>query len=169
MEPKNKRKTWMAALALFVITACLAAPAPAKGQYTGGPVRQKLFTKHFNGSLFKITKYALYSVEVLLNDKEYPIGKDTIGIIIHSDKDEDVKGAALSITYRNVDTGRSIRPAAIVDKKNGLYIVSGLDHLSRPGRWQLGITVNKNGVKDSANFELPGAFKKLYPKGRYAP
>lgn len=38
----------------------------------------KLFTKYFQESLFDITGRALYSVEVLLNDKEYELGKNVM-------------------------------------------------------------------------------------------
>jgi len=35
------------------------------------------FTKHFNQSLFNITDKGLFSVEILLDDMEYPkLGKD---------------------------------------------------------------------------------------------
>ena len=43
------------------------------------------FTKHFNESLFNITDKGLFSVEILLDDREYPkLGKDVIGIVIHN-------------------------------------------------------------------------------------
>ncbi|MDA8088911.1 MAG: hypothetical protein M0Z61_01625 [Nitrospiraceae bacterium] len=150
----------------LLITALFASPLPnVYASDQGG----KIFTKHFQKSLFDITGHALYSVEVLPNNKEYDIGQNTIGVIVHNDKDEDVKGAELSITYKNVDSGKTISPAKIEDKHNGLYIVSGLDNLFQPGRWDLGVTVNKDGVKDSVEFNLPEAFQKLYPKGRYSP
>ena len=172
---KQKPEVWRFLKGVFLTlgTLCLllAAPTPSNGQYTGPPEQenQRLFTKHFQKTMFDITEHALYSVEVLPNDEEYPIGKNTIGVVVHNDKDEDVKGAKLSITCTNMETGKSIHPTGIVDKKNGLYIVSGLDNISSPGHWELRVTVNKGGVKDSVKFKLPEALMKPYPKGRYHP
>jgi len=127
------------------------------------------FTKHFQETLFDITEHAAFSVEILLNDKEYKIGKGVVGMVIHDDKDSDVKGAGITIVHKNLDTGESAPENIIItDKNNGLYIVSGLN-LEREGRWELDITVKKGNVGDSVKFMLPDALKKLYPKGKYSP
>jgi hypothetical protein len=57
---------------------------------------------------------------------------------------------------------------AVTDKGNGLYIVSGLN-LQRDGRWELAITIKKDGVEDRVKFVLPDALKERVPKGRYSP
>ncbi|MDA8173007.1 MAG: hypothetical protein M0018_00295 [Nitrospiraceae bacterium] len=154
-------------------TICLlviaVASAQALAQQNAIMEPKKLFTKHFNSTAFDITKNAMYSVEVLPNDKEYPIGKGTVGVVVHNARDEDVKGAGLGITYKNLDTGKVITPTGIKDKHNGLYIVTGLGDLYQPGNWSLAITVDVNGAKDGVDFKLPEAFKKPYPKGRYSP
>ena len=53
----------------------------------------------------------------------------------------------------------------MTDKKNGLYIVSGLD-LKREGKWELLITVKKAGVEDSVKFIFPDVLKDRPAKGR---
>jgi hypothetical protein len=156
--------------ASFVFLLCAAGPAVATHQGHGAPATEKkLFTKHFQQTLFDITTHADYSVEILLDDKEYPIGKDVIGVIIHNSHDEDVKGADLTIIQKELTTGENVPlKLAVTDKHNGLYIVSGLD-LKRKGKWELLITVNKDGVQDSVAFVFPDALKQFYPKGRYSP
>lgn len=57
---------------------------------------------------------------------------------------------------------------AVTDRKNGLYIVSGLD-LQRDGKWELNIKVKKNGIEDFVKFIFPDALKARVPKGRYSP
>jgi hypothetical protein len=134
-----------------------------------GPGTKRLFTKHFQETLFDITKHADYSVEVILDEKEYKIGKDVIGIVVHDKNDSDVKGAELMIVHENLAT-KEIAPGTVTvtDKGNGLYIISGLD-LHREGRWELSITVKKDGVEDRAKFILPDQLKQRVPKGRYSP
>ena len=56
----------------------------------------------------------------------------------------------------------------VTDKKNGLYIVSGLD-LKRDGKWELFITVRKGGVEDRVKFIFPDVLKERPTKGSYSP
>lgn|SRR5208282_722093 len=162
-------KTLISATFLVVLVLCLMNAVPLcahEDQVSGEKIT---FTKHFQETLFDITEHAAFSVEILLNDKEYKIGKGVVGMVIHDDKDSDVKGAGITIVHKNLDTGESAPENIIItDKNNGLYIVSGLN-LEREGRWELDITVKKGNVGDSVKFMLPDALKKLYPKGKYSP
>jgi hypothetical protein len=145
-------------------------PGTAAAHHTGqGIAPKRTFTKHFQHTLFDITNRAEYSVEVLLDDKEYNIGKNVIGIVVHNAYDEDVKGAQLTIVYKNLATNE-LAPdkLSVKDNRNGLYIISGLD-LRRKGRWELHITVKKGGVEDSVKFVLPDALNHILPKGEYSP
>ncbi len=128
-----------------------------------------LFTKHFQNSLFDVTEHASYSVEILPDDLEYNIGKNVIGLVIHDARDEDVAGAKLTFTIKDIGTDKlyPVTPQ-ITDKGNGLYIVSGLD-LKREGKWELAITVKKDGAEDTVKFVFPDALKTRYPKGKYSP
>ncbi len=160
-------KTLLSVAFIVVLVLGLVDTVPLGAHEDQVPGLKKTFTKHFQETLFDITEHAAFSVEVLLDDREYKIDKGVVGIVVHDDKDSDVKGAVITIMHKNLDTGE-IAPETmtITDKNNGLYIVSGLN-LERKGRWELYITVKKGNVGDSVTFILPDALKKRYPRGRY--
>jgi hypothetical protein len=148
---------------LLVFGLIAALPAEASGE------EKQIFTKHFNESLFDITRNAAFSVEVILDEKEYEIGKDVIGIVIHGKGDLDVAGAELTITRTDLETGETIPgEITITDRGNGLYIVSGVDP-EREGRWELSVGVEKDGAEGSVGFTFPEVLEKRYHKGRYSP
>ncbi len=152
-----------------VLVAGLFAVLAANAHEGHGSGEKKIFTKHFQETLFDITPHAAFSVEVILNNKEYTIGQNVIGIVVHNAEDEDVVGAKITVGLKNIETGAlEGGPLSITDKHNGLYIVSGLD-LKREGRWELSVTVNKGDTEEGVKFVLPDALKKPYPKGRYSP
>jgi hypothetical protein len=154
-------------ITLAVVLFVTSGPA---GSHEGhGDAAKVLFTKHFTESLFDVTEHAAYSLEVLLDDSEYKIGKDVIGIVVHDNKDADVIAAELTIVQKDLATGQAASgKLTVTDKKNGLYIVSGLD-IKREGKWELQITAAKDGVKDSVKFIFPDALKNRPAKGRYSP
>lgn len=153
----------MALLLLF------GSPASAthEGGFGGG--EKTLFTKHFQNTLFDVTEHAKYSVEILLDDKEYNIGKDVVGVVIHDANDKDVTGAEITFVLKDFVTHENspVTPT-VTDKGNGLYIVSGLD-LQKEGKKELTITVKKGRIEDHVKFILPDALKSRVPKGRYSP
>ncbi len=154
---------------VIVLTLLASNPSSAthKGESAGGG--KTLFTKHFQNTLFDITEHAAYSVEILLDDKEYKIGKNVVGIVIHNANDEDVSSAKLAFILKDLIAGKNSPVTAVVtDKGNGLYIVSGLD-IKKEGKWELEITVQKDRVEDRVKFFLPDALKTRMPKGRYSP
>jgi len=156
-------------ISLAVVLSVFASGSAASHEGHGPDEKKVFFTKHFQESLFDVTEHALYSLEVLLNDNEYKIGKDVIGVVVHGKNDEDVVGAELTFVHKNLVTGESAPDKlTVTDKKNGLYIVSGLD-LKRDGKWELLITVKKGGVEDRVKFTFPDVLKMRPPKGRYSP
>jgi hypothetical protein len=154
---------------LVMVVVLLALNPCASAHEDGFTGREKpLFTKHFQNTLFDITEHALYSVEILLDNKEYKIGKDVVGIVLHNARDEDVKGAEISFVLKDPVTGKnSAVTPAVTDKGNGLYIVSGLN-LRKKGKWELAITVKKGRTEDRVNFVFPDALNARVPKGRYS-
>ncbi|GAB4484291.1 MAG: hypothetical protein OHK006_08230 [Thermodesulfovibrionales bacterium] len=151
----------MTAAALF----CAAGPAAAHGEKHAKTV----FTKHFQQTLFDATEKALFSIEVLLDDSEFEIGRNTVGIIVHDAEDEDVEKAELGIALKGLEDGQVLTgPFSIKGTLPGLYIVSGLD-LKKPGRWELSISVRKDAKEDRVKFILPDALKERVSKGRYSP
>ncbi len=141
----------------------------ALGSYAHGDQAKLVFTKHFKESLFDVTKKAEFSVEILLDDKEYKIGKDVIGIVVHNSHNQDVEKADITIDFSNADTGELAAQTPVVKEKGrGLYIVSNLD-IKKDGRWKLTITVRKDGLEDSAQFLFPEVLKNRWPAGKYNP
>ena len=157
------------AMISLAVVSFVFASGPAESYEGHDPAEKVLFTKHFKESLFDVTEHAMYSLEVLLDDSEYNIGKDVIGIVVHDGKDADAIGAELTIVQKDLATGETAPgKLTVTDKKNGLYIVSGLD-LKREGKWELLITVSKAGVEDRVKFIFPDVLKNRPAKGRYSP
>lgn len=119
------------------------------------------FTKHFNLSIFGITEKGEFSIEILTDDREYKIGKDVIGIVVHDKNDDDVESAGIKISYKDMK-----EPPAIEEKGDGLYVVSNLN-IKKEGKWALNISVKKKKKEDSAIFIFPDSLNKLLPSGKY--
>lgn len=127
-----------------------------------------LFTKHFKESLFNISEKSEFSIEILLDEKEYKIGKDVIGLVVHNRHDEDVEGADIKIALLD-EQGKDIAGTPVVKEKgSGLYTVGNLD-LKREGRFRLRIDVRKKKTEDSALFAFPDVMKERFPAGKYSP
>ncbi len=147
--------------------ALLVIPSPALSH--GDSHDKTVFTKHFQQTLFDVTENANFSVEILLDDAEYDIPRETVGIVVHDRHDGDAEGAELAITLKNLETEETIAGSfQITGTVPGLYIVSGLD-LRRKGRWEFAITVRHRGTEDRVTFLLPDALTDPVPKGRYTP
>ncbi|MHB8881504.1 MAG: hypothetical protein ACYC69_08370 [Thermodesulfovibrionales bacterium] len=142
-------------LMLCFMTITLAGQAAGEDN-----LRKTKFTKHFKETLFAITDKAEFSLEILPDEKEYKIGRNVIGIVVHDRHDKDVDGAVLAITAEG-----SKEMVSIKDKGDGLYTVSNLD-LGRAGAWKLTIEVKKRSLADSATFAFPAAAAFL-PPGKY--
>lgn len=124
------------------------------------------FTKHFNESLFKVTENRLFSIEILMDDKEYRIGKNVIGVVIHDARDEDVEGAEIDLTLRD-GLGQDIAVTPLVkDKGDGLYTVANVDP-RRGGKFELRMKVKKKNNEDSAIFIFPDVLERKMPAGKY--
>ncbi|MHB8879895.1 MAG: hypothetical protein ACYC69_00130 [Thermodesulfovibrionales bacterium] len=154
----------------LVITSILIVSGQLSSAYDGGFAGggKTIFSKHFQNTLFGVSERAVYSVEILLNDKEYDIGKNVVGMVIHDARDEDVIGAEISFVLKDLVSGESstLTPT-VTDKNNGLYIVSGLD-IEKEGKRELAISFKKSRVEDTVKFILPDALKNRMPKGRYS-
>ena len=150
------KKTFAVMIAgLFLL--CVAAVSAHSGSHEGGAK----FTKHFNETLFAIAEKGQVSIEVLLDEKEYKIGKDVIGIVVHDSHDEDVEGASLAVTA----TGAA-EPLKVKEKGGGLYLVPNTG-LPKEGKWELKIAVKKKKIDDSAAFVFPEVLNTKMPAGKY--
>jgi hypothetical protein len=164
-------KTFFLGFTCTLLTSALLLTWQAPQASAGvAKVSQPVFTKHFNKTLFDLTASADFSVEILLDNKEYKkLGKDVVGLVIHDSHDHDVEKAAIAIDYRDVETAKPAAEVPVLKERGGgLYTVSNLD-LQRKGRWKLTITVKKGAVEDSVQFLLPDALKDRVPAGRYNP
>lgn len=122
------------------------------------------FTKHFHESLFQVTDKGEFSIELLLDEKEYKIGKNVLGIVIHDKHDEDVEGAEINVNVRT--TGGNIEQAVVKEKGGGLYTIAGVNP-QREGRWELVINIKKKKIEDSAIFLFPDVVRGRAPAGKY--
>jgi len=158
---------------VFAAVCCLFITYAADATHTheGGeqqPDQKKArFTKHFNESLFQISSRGEFSVEIMLDDKEYSkLGKNVMGIVIHNKQDKDVEGAQLKIVVQG-DQGQDITGSPVIKEKgDGLYIVSNLV-LPKEGKGELTVMIKEKNVADLAVFALPAAMKERFPAGKY--
>ena len=151
---------------IFALIALIVSVVFCSGDTTYAADKPK-FTKHFNESLFNITDKGLFSVEILLDDKEYPkLGKDVIGLVIHNEYDKDVEGADIRIVA--MTEGQAVVDAPdIKDKGDGLYTVSNIN-LKKGGKRELKIGVKKAKLEDSASFLFPDVLNTPLHKGKYS-
>ncbi len=119
------------------------------------------FTKHFHETLFAISEKGQVSIEILLDDKEYAIGKDVIGVVIHDLHDEDVEDAKLDV----IVTGNA-EPLKVKEKGGGLYLVASAG-LPKDGKWELRLAVKKKKIDDGAIFIFPDVMKDKLAAGKY--
>jgi hypothetical protein len=143
--------------ALVIVLALVGGAYAHSGEHGGGAK----FTKHFNETLFAISEKGQVSIEVLLDEKEYKIGKDVIGIVVHDRHDEDVEGARLEVTVAG-----SAEPLKATEKGGGLYLVPAAG-FPKDGKWELRIAVKKGKIDDGAAFSYPAAMKTAPRAGKY--
>jgi len=144
---------------MMLVLTCASIAGAHEGQHEGGAK----FTKHFNETLFAISGKGQVSIEVLLDEKEYKIGSDVIGIVVHDSRDEDVEGAKLTIMVSGM-----AEPLKVKEKGSGLYLAPKAG-LPKDGTWKLSISVNRKKIDDGAEFDFPEVLKSKLPKGKYLP
>lgn len=137
---------------------CCVAAVPA---HAGSHEGSSTFTKHFHETLFSIGGKGQVSIEVLLDDEEYDIGKDVIGIVIHDSHDEDVEDADLTVTVTGLAD-----PVKVKEKGGGLYLVPAAG-LPKDGNGELRIAVKKRKIDDGTIFVFPDVMKERLAAGKY--
>jgi hypothetical protein len=146
---------------IVIVVAVLFLSSALSAARDEGDGRKMQFTKHFNNTLFAIAEKGQVSIEVLLDETEYKIGKDAIGIVVHDSRDEDVEDAKLEVTV----TGAA-GPLSVKEKGGGLYTVPA-GALPGQGQWELKVSVRKKKIDDFAVFFFPEATKAKLPAGKY--
>jgi len=158
---KNRRLSMKKTLLFCIATLTMAMIPFAVDAHSGSHEGGAKFTKHFHETIFAISEKGEVSFEVLLDEKEYKIGKDMIGIVVHDSHDEDVEGARLDVTVTGIE--KSLKAT---EKGGGLYLVANTG-LPKEGKWELKITVKKKKINDSAVFIFPDVLNKKMPAGKY--
>jgi len=150
---KNTFNILISGLFLIFVTAALSH----SGSHEGGA----MLTKHFNETLFAVGGKGQVSIEILLDENEYKIGKDVIGIVVHDSHDEDVEDASLAVTAAG-----AAEPLKVKEKGGGLYLVPSAG-LPKQGKWELKVAVKKKKIDDSAEFVFPEVLNTKMPAGKY--
>ena len=112
-------------------------------------------TKHYENSLFKMTDHSLYSVEMVIKDRELSVGVNSFDIIVHDKKDKDVIGADIKVVPWMPDMGHGVFEKPIVKERGGgTYSIENVV-LIMEGKWELKLKIRKNGTEDNVTFDFP--------------
>ncbi len=111
------------------------------------PHEQTPQTKHYEESISQVTEKGLFSVEMVIKDKELTTGVNSVDIIIHSKRDKDVIGANVKVTPWMPAMGHGVfEEPVITERGGGLYTVDNII-LIMSGHWQLKINIEYEEVK----------------------
>lgn len=154
------KKILLGAVALiFLIVGCAAKEEQTTGHHPGMPEglghADIKVTKHFEESLTKLTDNNLYSLELVIPEKNLRMGVNTVEIIIHHATGGDVAQAELTVTPWMPSMGHGVMQKPFVTERGGgLYSVENVV-LSMTGHWQLQVAVAKDDKNDTAVFDFP--------------
>jgi len=134
----------------------MAGQSAEMGGMTEGREHEDVkMTKHFDDSLTKMTDNNLFSLELVIPDKDLKMGVNEVEIIVHHATGGDVAQAQLTVTPWMPDMGHGVLQKPIVmERGGGLYSVENVV-LSMTGHWQLKIKVAKDNNEDEAVFDFP--------------
>ncbi|MGO9951981.1 MAG: FixH family protein [Dissulfurispiraceae bacterium] len=111
-------------------------------------------TKHYEQSLFKMTDNGLYSVEMIIKDKDLKVGVNTFDIIIHDKSDKDVAGAEIKVVPWMPDMGHGVfEKPVVIERGGGIYSVENMI-LIMEGRWELRLNIKKGDTEDKVTFDF---------------
>jgi len=138
----------------MVFLLVLLIPSFGLAYHTDGPGTGSS-TKHYEQSLFRMTEKGLFSVEMMVRDKELKVGVNTLDIIVHDKNDKDVVGAAITVAPWMPEMGHGVFEKPVVREiGGGLYSVENII-LIMGGRWDLRIHVKADGAEDTVTFAFP--------------
>jgi hypothetical protein len=113
------------------------------------------FTKHYEKSLFKVTKKGMFSVEMVVKENRLKTGLNMVDLIIHDKNDRDAIGADVTVTPWMPEMGHGVfEDPVITEKGGGLYAVENII-LIMSGHWELRINIKSEGMEDNAVFDFP--------------
>lgn len=154
-----KRIMLAVGIAFFLLAGCAATEEQTAGHMEGmteghghGDVK---VTKHFDESLTKLTDKKLYSLELVVPEKNLKMGVNTVEIIVHHATGGDVAKAELTVTPWMPSMGHGVmQKPNVTERGGGLYSVDNVV-FSMTGHWQLQVKVAKGDMEDTAVFDFP--------------
>ena len=144
---------------ISLLIGCAATNEPMTGHNEGmteghGHGDAKI-TQHFDDSLTKLTDNNLYSLELVIPNKNLMMGVNTVEIIVHHATGGDVAQGELTVTPWMPGMGHGVMEKPVTTERGGgLYSVDNVI-FSMTGHWQLQVKVSKDGKEDSAIFDFP--------------
>jgi len=142
-------KTAVLAIIALFLTATVYATEKNQSAAT------TLHTKHYENSLFKMTDKGLFSVEVVIKEKDLKIGVNAFDIIVHDNNDKDVVGATITVVPWMPEMGHGVFEKPVIKERGGgLYSVENIT-LIMGGRWELKMKIRKGTLEDTTTFDFP--------------
>jgi hypothetical protein len=140
--------------AAFLFIFVLFFPSLGFAVHTDQP-NSDSYTKHYEQSLFKVTEKGLFSVEMVIKEKELKVGVNTLDIIVHDNNSKDVVSAIVTVVPWMPEMGHGVFEKPVVrERGGGLYSVENII-LIMGGRWELRIKIGKGAVEDTVTFDFP--------------
>jgi hypothetical protein len=119
------------------------------------PRKHDSFTKHYEESLFEVTKNGIFSVEMVIKEHGLVTGINTVDLIVHDKDDKDVVGAEITVTPWMPDMGHGVfEQPFLTERGGGLYNVENII-LVMSGHWELRVNIKWDGTEDIAVFDFP--------------
>ncbi len=154
-----RRILLVAVAVIFLLMGCAAKDDSMTGAHEGmseghghGDVK---VTKHFDDSLTKLTDNNLYSLELVIPNKNLMMGVNTVEIIVHHATGGDVALADVTVTPWMPSMGHGVMEKPVITERGGgLYSVDNV-MFSMVGHWQLQVKIVKDSKEDSAVFDFP--------------
>ncbi len=146
-------------VALFILLPGCAVKQDTTGEHMDGAGEHGhgdvKITRHFDNSLTKLTDNNLYSLELVIPEKELKMGVNSVEIIIHHATGGDVAQAELAVTPWMPAMGHGVsQKPSVIERGGGLYSVDNVI-FSMTGHWQLQVRVSKGAKTDTAVFDFP--------------
>jgi hypothetical protein len=141
----------------IVFLLLLLCPSVGLALHTEAPssISSGSYTKHYEQSLFEVTEKGLFSVEMVIKEKELKVGVNTLDIIVHDRRDKDVVGAIVTVTPWMPEMGHGVfEKPFVTERGGGIYSVENIILIMR-GRWELKIKIRKEDTEDSVTFDFP--------------
>jgi putative copper export protein len=102
----------------------------------------------------KMTDHGLYSVKIVMKDKNMKVGVNTFDIILRDKTDKDVGGAEITVVPWMPEMGHGVFEKPIVKERGGgTYSVENVI-LIMEGSWVLRLKIKKNNEEDNVTFGI---------------